>query len=186
MKLLAQAADAVSFGGSTIAMGSISMSLAEPDSFISSNAPTSFFRQHHEVEAPEVSERAFRPAWRVRTRLDRLLFEGAITPWEFRIAAWLRRCHERGYGSELQSPMTRLGMAGHSSWRGRENPADRRASARQYLAFVEKAMGPIVYGIVVAVVVDDLPWRELGRRCNCHASTARSWGVEAIKVLATV
>jgi hypothetical protein len=168
-------------------MGSINMSLTDADSFTGSNAPNPFFRQHHEVEAPEVSARAFRPAWRVRTRLDRLALEGLITGFEWRVATWLRSCYERGYGSDLQSPMTRLGMAGQSNWRGgREDPAQRRAAAREYLHHIEKTLGATVYSIVVAVVVDDLPWRELAKRCGCHSKTAKSWGVEAVKLLATV
>jgi len=109
------------------------MSLADADSFRSSNAPNRFYRQHHEVEAPQVDEKAFRPAWRVRTQLDKLLLDGLISPYEWRIAGWLRSCHERAFGSDLASPMARLGMAGRGShhWR-RENPAGRRAQAREY------------------------------------------------------
>jgi hypothetical protein len=32
-------------------------------------APTTFYRQHHVVEAPAIDEREFRPAWRVKTKL---------------------------------------------------------------------------------------------------------------------
>jgi hypothetical protein len=83
--------------------------------------------------------------------------------------------------------MAQLGMAGRGShhWR-RENPAGRRADARKYLHHVEQVLGPVVYPIVVAVVAEDLPWCELGRRCGVHAKTARSWAIEAIKALATV
>jgi hypothetical protein len=163
------------------------MSLADADSFTPSNAPSRFYRQHHEVEAPEVNERAFRPAWRVRTQLDRLLLDGLITGFEWRVAGWLRSCYERGYSSELRSPMAQLGMAGHGShpWR-RGDSASRRAQAREYLHHVEQAMGPVVYPIVLAVVVEDVPWRELGKRCGVHAKTAKSWAVEAVRVLARV
>jgi hypothetical protein len=45
---------------------------------------------------------------------------------------------------------------------------------------------PVVYPIVTAVVVEDLPWCELGKRYGVHAKTARAWAIEAIEVLATV
>jgi hypothetical protein len=148
------------------------MSLADADSF-TSNAPTSFFRQHHPVEQPEINNRAFRPYFRVRTRLEKLAREGAISGFEYRVSLWLRSCYERGYSSDLQSAMPRLGMAVHSSWRSREDPASRRAQAREYLVHVEKAL-------------DDLSWARPGQRLNCHAKTAKVWAVQAIKALATV
>jgi hypothetical protein len=58
------------------------MALADPESFSIPNAPSSFFRQHREVEAPKVSARAFGPGWRIRTNLDRLGLEGAISGFE--------------------------------------------------------------------------------------------------------
>ena len=74
--------DTVLLAGSTITMWSFAMAIVDADSVSSSNAPGSFFRQHHEVEGPEVSARAFRPAWRVRTKLDQLALEGKITGFE--------------------------------------------------------------------------------------------------------
>ena len=44
----------------------------------------------------------------------------------------------------------------------------------------------MVFPLVVAVVVEDLSWAELGRRCGVHAKTAKTWAIEAVKVLATV
>jgi hypothetical protein len=44
------------------------------------SGPSAHFRQHHDVEAPCVDDRHFRPAWRVLTRLDGLLADKAITP----------------------------------------------------------------------------------------------------------
>jgi hypothetical protein len=163
------------------------MPLAEPESFVSSNAPNRFFKQHHEVEAPQVDERAFRPAWRIRTQIDKLALEGKITGFEWRVAGWLRSCYERGYGSDLRSTLPQLGMAGRGShhWR-RENPEGRKAQAREYLHHVEQVMGPIVYPIVIAVVVEDVPWRELGTRYGVHAKTAKAWAIEAVKALAGV
>jgi hypothetical protein len=162
------------------------MSLAEPDSSTASNAPNQFARQHHEVEAPQVDERAFRPAWRIRTQIDKLALEGKIGGFEWRVAHWLRSCYERAYGGDLRSPMVQLGMAGRGSHPWRRESSTQRAQAREYLHHVEQVMGPVVYPIVIAVVVEDVSWRELGKRCGVHAKTAKAWAVEAVKVLATV
>ena len=51
------------------------------------SAPSAWYRQHHEVEAPRVDDRHFRPAWRVLTRLDGLLADRAITSAEWHAAA---------------------------------------------------------------------------------------------------
>jgi hypothetical protein len=186
--LLAQTVEVVSLNGSAVLVWSRTMSLADADSFVSSNAPNRFFRQHHEVEDPQVDEKAFRPAWRIRAQLDRLLYEGKITGFEWRVAGWLRSCHERAHGSELRSPLAQVGMPGRAprgGWR-HDDPNARRAAAGEHLRHMEQALGPVVYGLVLAVVVEDLSWRELGKRCGCHAKTARAWAIEAVKVLATV
>jgi len=85
-------------------------------------------------------------------------------------AICLHQCHASAY---------------HTS-RGREDTAARRPAARHCLDHIEQALGPVVYPIVLAVVVDDLPWAKLGQRCGCHAKTAKVWAVEALKALATV
>jgi len=54
------------------------------------SAPTALYRQHHDVEAPRVDDRHFRPAWRVLTRLDGLLADRAITSAEWHAAADFR------------------------------------------------------------------------------------------------
>jgi hypothetical protein len=99
----------------------------------------------------------------------------------------LRLTHERAFGNDLRLPMAALGMPGRGfpHWR-REDPSARRAAAREYLVHVEQALGPVVYPIVLAVVVEDEQWCELGKRYRVHAKTTRSWAVEAVKVLATV
>jgi hypothetical protein len=51
------------------------------------SAPSALYRQHHDVEAPRVDDRHFRPAWRVLTRLDGLLADKAITAAEWHAAA---------------------------------------------------------------------------------------------------
>jgi hypothetical protein len=50
---------------------------------------------HHDVEAPRVDDRHFRPAWRVLTRLDALLADKAITAAEWHAAADYRELWDR-------------------------------------------------------------------------------------------
>jgi hypothetical protein len=59
------------------------------------SAPSLEFRQHHDVEAPRIDDRHFRPAWWVLTRLDRLLADRAITSAEWHAAADFRELVDR-------------------------------------------------------------------------------------------
>jgi hypothetical protein len=163
------------------------MALVDTDPFSSSNAPNPFFRQHHEVEAPEVSARAFRPAWRVRTKLDRLALDGAITGFEWRIAKLAAQLLRARLRQRPQSTLPRRGMPGRAPYvREYEDPSARRAAAREYLVDVERTMGATVYGILLGVMVDDLSGAGLGRRLDRDPKTAKGWAIAALKALATV
>jgi hypothetical protein len=63
---------------------------APPDPGVNESAPSAAYRQHHDVEAPRVDERHFRPAWRVLTRLDGLLADHVIPSAEWHVAADFR------------------------------------------------------------------------------------------------
>jgi hypothetical protein len=45
-----------------------------------SNAPTAELRRRDDIEAPQVDGLAFRPGWRIQSRLDGLLADGLIRP----------------------------------------------------------------------------------------------------------
>jgi hypothetical protein len=55
-----------------------------------SNATTPAHRTHHRVVAPSIDGRAYRPYWSQRTRLVRLLEEGAIDRDAFAAGVKLR------------------------------------------------------------------------------------------------
>jgi hypothetical protein len=55
-----------------------------------SNAPTPEYRTHHRVVAPSIDGRTYRPYWSQRTRLVRLLEEGAIDREAFAAGVTLR------------------------------------------------------------------------------------------------
>ena len=72
-------------------------------------APSAWYRQHHEVEAPRVDDRHFRPAWRVLTRLDGLLADRAITAAEWHAAADYRELVDQvARGTDPLADRTRL------------------------------------------------------------------------------
>jgi hypothetical protein len=60
---------------------------ARTDFGVNESRPSAAYRQHHDVEAPRVDNRHFRPAWPVLTRLDGLLADKAITAAEWHAAA---------------------------------------------------------------------------------------------------
>src|SRR6516225_4475901 len=43
-----------------------------------SNAPSAEYQRHHQVEAPEIDHREFRPGWRRKTRLAALVACGRL------------------------------------------------------------------------------------------------------------
>jgi hypothetical protein len=144
--------------------------------------PSSFLLQHVSVEMPRLDERTFRPWWIIRTQLDRLLRDGAISEREWRAAiafrdsvyttlaaSWPARCLEGGSGGGIPGRTLDVSL-------------DALARVRR----INAALGRAVMRIVYAVVVDNVTWAELGRLRGIDPKTARSWSIEAIKMLAAV
>jgi hypothetical protein len=116
------------------------MSIPAPDSF----APNGSFRQHHEVEDSEVSAKAFQQAWRVRSKLDRLLFERAITPRQWRCAVEFRALHEHAHRGQLRAhDPSRIKVDGGGLGGG--EPCDGQFAARRLVEF-RAALGDGIYG----------------------------------------
>jgi hypothetical protein len=145
-------------------------------------SPSPFFRQHHGLEPPTLDLGAWRPYWRVRTRLDRLLLDGAITPQEWSAAVRLRRIFEASYAAML--PIHRLDGKPHG---GSSGPAlARRADALARLEAVRAGLGSFALGLLEACLADDASWRYLGSRLGVDPKTARAWTIAAIHALATL
>ncbi len=150
------------------------------------SAPTPFYLQHHRVEAPSVDERHFRPGWRVLTRLDGLLADGAITVAEWHAAADFRDMAELALGGAAsQSVLTSARAARYD-----DSPTtDRliaRLDARSWLDEVVRAIGTVPCALIKAFVVDDMSWAAIGRRFDVDPKTARAWVIASIKALATL
>ena len=144
--------------------------------------PSRWWRQHHGLEAPAIDFGAWRPYWRLRTRLDRLLLDGAITVHEWRQAVQLRRLVEAARAAVL--PIHRLD--GEPSG-GDSGPAlARRVDAMARLDQVRAGLGVFALGLLEACLVDDCSWRYLGDRLGVDPKTARAWTIIALRALATL
>ena len=145
-----------------------------------SNAPAAEYRQHHEVEAPQVDTSSFRQAWRVHSRLIGLAQSGRIDHEQLEAAvtwgAWAER----------------VATPGTSPWRirvdgGGQGPGDftcRQLDAAARLRASTAALGASRIALLDACVVEDMSWRRLGQRLGLAAETARERVVEAIAALA--
>jgi hypothetical protein len=143
-------------------------------------SPSPFFRQHHGLEPPAIDFGQWRPYWRVRTRLDRLLLDGAITPHEWRTAVRLRRIIEAARAAVL--PIHRLDGEPRG---GVSGPAlTRRVDAIARLDQVRAGLGVIALGLLEACLADDCSWRYLGDRLGIDPKTARAWTIAALRALA--
>jgi hypothetical protein len=60
-------------------------------------------RQHGPVEPPKIDGTAFKPFWKARSRVDRLLADGAINAAEWAAAIDYRATVETAFGSLTRS-----------------------------------------------------------------------------------
>lgn len=142
--------------------------------------PSPFLRQHHGLEPPAIDFGQWRPYWRVRTRLDRLLLDGAISPHEWSAAVRLRSLFEAAYAAMLPTRSWDHEPHGRSS-----GPAmARRISAFAQLEAVRASLGPFALWLLEACLADDASWRYLGDRLGVDPKTVRAWAISAIRALA--
>jgi hypothetical protein len=155
-----------------------------PSPLPSSSEPTAE-RQHRAetIEAPQMNG-VRRPWWGIRTRLDALHRDGLITLAAHAAAEELRRDCERTdvvLGSPLArigaGPAARLGAPDDSMMLARLNSASR-------LRVIRQRLGARDFAVVLAVVVADLSWCELGRRLGCRDETAKRRAGKIIERLA--
>jgi hypothetical protein len=150
-----------------------------------SNAPTAEYRRHHAVEEPVIDEHQFRPAWRRRDRLDKLVDAGAINIREYRAALVFRRLHERALtGASASSVWNRTFVDRHCRAPLLEM-TEAQATALARLDAVKKALGAL-YELLEMCVVGDVPWCRIGQRFAVDPKTARKWAAASIAALAAV
>lgn len=143
--------------------------------------PTPEYLRRHEIDAPRIDARAFRQGWRVRSRLDGLLAERRITP-----GAWQAACDFRTrWAKAFPARVSSFVAAGRASVDPHCAMLDRVAAVTRIRA-LGAALGPARLSLLVWVVVDDLSWRDLGRRLRCHHETARDAAAGVLQALARV
>jgi hypothetical protein len=145
-----------------------------------SNAPSAAYRQHHDVEAPQVDTTQFRQGWRVHSRLTGLAESGRIDREQLEATVTWGNWAER------------VATPGTSPWRIRVDGggqgggtfADRQIDAAARLRESTAALGISRITLLGACVVEDMSWRRLGQRLGVAGDTARERVVEAIQALA--
>jgi hypothetical protein len=144
--------------------------------------PTAHYRQHHDVEAPRVDRIAFRPAWRVRTRLDQLLAHRAIRAQDWHRAVALRDDLEL----VLRAAYPATPEPGVPSGSRHETPlpAISRFDALARVGAICARLGEFACMLLRHALVDDPTWVALGAWLRVDPRTARSWVVRCIKALA--
>jgi hypothetical protein len=145
--------------------------------------PSPFFRQHHGLEAPAIDFGAWRPYWRIRTRLDRLLLDGAITAREWGIASRLRSAFEAAQAGIM--PIHQLDGDPRRA-RAASPPSGHRADALARLNQLRATLGSLTLGLLQACLVEDCSWAWLGKCLAVDPKTARAWTIAAIHALAAL
>jgi hypothetical protein len=147
-----------------------------------SNQPGDAYRQHHDVEAPRVDDRAFRQGWRVVTRLDGLLAEGRITT-----GTWQAAAEYRDAWDALRQTSTGSGSGGslHVETNGARDRHPGRLDRIARINAAEHAIGATSAGLCRACILDDVSWHALGQYLGVRNVTARDRTVDALGALAT-
>jgi hypothetical protein len=144
--------------------------------------PSIFYTQHLGVEAPRLDGGAFRPYWTVRTRIDRLRADGAITEREWRAAVAFRS--SLMIALRASWPPRRLDGGTGCGLPGRVLEVRLDALAR--LRRVRSTLGTFAAGLIEITLIDNESWADLGRRLGVDPKTARHWTVESLRALAMV
>jgi hypothetical protein len=148
-----------------------------------SNSPSVEFRRHHQVEAPHIGRSEFRPAWRVRTQLDTLLVRGNIGRDEYLAGDRFRALWHHAFGSLTPSSLRRAWAALiDNSRQGSEPRVPVDAIGR--VVELEAKLGKVTFNLLVALLILDLPWTELAKRCRLHRTTVKQYAIRALEELA--
>jgi hypothetical protein len=116
------------------------------------------------IEAPDVSERAFRTYWRKIAPIDRLLRDHLISPREHRVAAALRQLYEHTHQGELRSaPLDVVRLDVHCRRRDHGELRQQQRRALEHLRHLIAALGTETFDILVLVTVNEMCWARIGR-----------------------
>lgn len=143
------------------------------------NGPTEFYRQHAAVDAPRIDDGAFQPYWRIRTRtrIDRLLADGAISLTTWRAAMRFRYAVDRLAGADRSYTRDRAPGFGSNL---------PRLGAIEFVRHVQVTLGAFATALVWSCIVDDMTWAIVGARLHVDPKTARRWTIVALQALASI
>jgi hypothetical protein len=147
------------------------------------NAPSPEYRQHHSVDPPHIGRSEFRPAWRVRTQLDTLLVRGNIGRDEYLAGDRFRSLWHHAFGSLTPSSLRRMTDALIDGTRTLREPLVPVAAIGRVVE-LEAKLGKSTFNLLVALLILDLPWTELAKRCRLHRTTAKQYAISALEELA--
>ena len=146
-----------------------------------SSEPSKFYQQHHAVEAPVIDGVAFRPYWRVCTRLDQLLADRAINTTIWRAGVEFRAIAELVMRDQWKAPNLDRVSGG-----GMDMTVPKRIDALKRKASVRRDLGNFAVDLLELHLVGDLPWVQLGQHYGVDRRTARGWTISALQGLACV
>lgn len=149
------------------------------------SAPLAYLKQHASLEAPAIDMESFRPFWKVRSRIDKLLVAGDITGFEWRCASEFRNLYDRALGSQLEASCLD-GTGRGSGYRPNLQPSEHRLATLSRLRDLQGRLDRRTLQLLEAVIVDELTWCELGKRLRVHACTAKRQAISALRSLAHV
>ena len=143
------------------------------------SSPTREYRAHHVVEAPRIDAEVFHPAFRVKTRLVGLAEAGRIDRRELEAAVtWRGWCEAIGrlpvQSWEIRVQRSLLGGT-PSPVQGDAPPPNCATSAA--------ALGSERTRLLEWSVVDDMNWKDIGKRIGLSDKTAIGRVIEAIAAL---
>jgi hypothetical protein len=140
------------------------------------SGPSDAYRQHHDVAAPRIDADCFRPGWRIETRLDALLVEGAIDAATWEAGQKFRTDWDTGIGLRRSTSPVRVQGSPDGGMTG-------RLSALARLRHIADALGGFECRVLELCVIRDLTWREMGRALAVHGETAKRYAVAALWAL---
>lgn len=149
--------------------------------------PTKWRRQHNTVDDPRIDAGAFRPFWKVETRLDQLLAAGQISWATWAVANRFRTVFEAAHRGELAATWAanRIFIDKHCGTPRSASPGDGQLQAIEQLTRIKKNLGTGCYLLVVAAAVIDQSWCVLDRQLGIDSKTAKAWTVTALEALVT-
>jgi hypothetical protein len=151
-----------------------------PLTFPDRASPTAEFRRHYRLDEPEISARAFRPGWRVRTHLACLAEHGHIGRIELQAGMLWRTWAERIGRVQTQAWASRV-KGGVPSISMSELELD----AARNLQAAATAIGPERSRLLLVLIVDDARWHVIAAVAGvADPKTAKTHAAEALSALA--